>query len=428
MIKKAFFTTAVSFLLFMFSTGYGQASGVKGRVVDEKNAPVQGALTKLITAKKADTTGSDGCFLIEMPTRVFRLDPVSDVISFNNGILSLNVSGDQNQINIEVFDTKGQRISKVMQDGISKGTYDITVLPNNLPVAMYLVKLQIGNRSGVLNVLNLKSQTYSLPGKGLSFEKKLVKQAAGTAIVDSLEISKTGFETVKKAISSFPTDFADIVLKAVPDVGLPPVVNGKSAKTTRYWDCCKPSCGWRSAVKVCDKNNNKITDPNAKSGCDAGGVAFQCWDFAPVEVNSKVSYAWAAFNNQGTQCGDCFQLDLQGALSGKQLVVQVINVGDGGLDAFDLLIPGGGVGALNGCSTQWGNVPMGVQYGGFHSQCGNNADCIRSMCQAAFGEKQDLMRGCNWYLNWFKMTSNPQVMYMKVPCPQGIKNISGIGN
>ena len=50
------------------------------------------------------------------------------------------------------------------------------------------------------------------------------------------------------------------------------------------------------------------------------------------------------------------------------------------------------------------------------------------MCQKAFGDKPDLMRGCDWFLNWFQMGDNPQVVYMKVSCPQEIKNISRIGN
>jgi hypothetical protein len=50
------------------------------------------------------------------------------------------------------------------------------------------------------------------------------------------------------------------------------------------------------------------------------------------------------------------------------------------------------------------------------------------MCQKAFGDKADLMRGCNWFLTWFGMANNPPVMFAKVSCPQKIKDISKIGN
>jgi hypothetical protein len=183
-------------------------------------------------------------------------------------------------------------------------------------------------------------------------------------------------------------------------------------------------------MRICDKNDRDLNDRGAGSSCE-GGPAYQCWDYAPLEINSKVTYAWAAFNNREAGCGDCFQLDLQGDLKGKQMIVQIINIGDGGLNSFDLLIPGGGVGQFNGCSSQWNNPPLGKRYGGFHSECGEDADdaeCIRKMCKRAFGDKKDLMRGCEWYLGWFEMSHNPKVVYKKVSCPKEIKKISRIGN
>jgi hypothetical protein len=50
------------------------------------------------------------------------------------------------------------------------------------------------------------------------------------------------------------------------------------------------------------------------------------------------------------------------------------------------------------------------------------------MCDKAFGNRPDLMRGCNWFLNWFQMADNPKVVFKKVTCPQKIKDISRIGN
>jgi hypothetical protein len=262
-----------------------------------------------------------------------------------------------------------------------------------------------------------------------SFEKALLKKSAtASKVIDTVKVSKDTYKPAQVAINSYSTNVPDIILTLDgSNVTLPPITNGKSARTTRYWDCCKPHCGWQSNMKMCDISGNPITDRNAKSGCE-GGPAFQCLDYAPIEINDKVSYAWAAFNNSGTACGDCFQMAFSGALQGKQMIVQVINIGNGGTDAFDLLIPGGGVGALNGCSRQWNNAPLGVQYGGFMASCGANKDCITGMCEKAFGNKPDLMRGCNWFCNWFKMADNPGVTYMKVSCPKEIKDISRIGN
>lgn len=422
---------AVLAIASVIALGYSQQFVLKGRVVDESNQPVQGAVINVLKADTSSTTDWNGNFSLDMTsTHTLRTaDPVANIISFQNGVLSFNLYGNKQQIQIEVYNNKGVRVNKEVVTGYGSGVQSISILPENVPVAMYFVKFQIGNRASVFNVINIKNRIYSLPGRGLFYEKADGKQSAAVMkVIDTVEISKDGFQKTQIAIESYATDLSTITLKKIEsNLELPPITNGKSAKTTRYWDCCKPHCGWNSNMRQCGIDGKDLNDQGAQSGC-SGGPSFQCWDYSPIEMNSKVSYGWAAFNNSGTQCGDCFQLAFSGALQGKQMIVQVVNIGDGGTDAFDLLIPGGGVGALNGCSRQWNNAPLGVQYGGFHSSCGDNADCIRNMCKAAFGDKEDLMRGCDWYLNWFKMTSNPQVMYMKVSCPKEIKDISRIGN
>jgi hypothetical protein len=431
MLKKVVNLTVI-LTLFIVSPSLGQKAYLKGRVIDSNNQPVQGAQVKLQKAKISQTTGTDGRFSLETAlTQVLKSSMVSDMITFQNGILSVRMSGIQKPIHVDVFDVKGQKITSLVQELSGKGACESKILPDALPEAVYLVKLTLESSSSVFRIMNIKNHTYSLVGPELYFEQSFLKQAnvmSGT-ILDSIEVSKNTYLTTKVAVKSYNTDLGDIVLKTDPanEEGLPPITGGQQANTTRYWDCCKPHCGWHSDMKMCDINGNAITDKNAKSGCD-GGPAFQCMDYAPIEVNSKVSYGWAAFNNSGTNCGDCFQLDFQGSMAGKQMIVQVVNIGNGGQNAFDLLIPGGGVGAMNGCTRQWNNAPLGATYGGFMATCGKNKDCISGMCDKAFGNRPDLMRGCNWFLNWFQMADNPKVVFKKVTCPQKIKDISRIGN
>ncbi len=94
------------------------------------------------------------------------------------------------------------------------------------------------------------------------------------------------------------------------------------------------------------------------------------------------------------------------------MIVQVINNGGVAGDQFDLLIPGGGVGALNGCATQWGvsNSDLGAQYGGFLAGCNGSTSCVQQKCQTIFGDKPDLLAGCNWFLGWFGAADNPNMV------------------
>ncbi|KAI9752226.1 MAG: hypothetical protein M4579_005702 [Chaenotheca gracillima] len=199
-----------------------------------------------------------------------------------------------------------------------------------------------------------------------------------------------------------------------------------SGKTTRYWDCCKPSCAWpgkgdvTSPVTTCDIDNNPLTDPNAASGCQ-GGNSYMCADQSPWAVSDDLAYGFAAVNIAGGTesgwCCACYELTFtSGAIAGKKMVVQATNTGgDLGSNQFDLAIPGGGVGLFNGCTQQYGAPAngWGAQYGGISdgSQCSTFAPAIKP--------------GCDFRFNWFEGTDNPDVDFKQVTCPAALTAKSG---
>lgn len=69
--------------------------------------------------------------------------------------------------------------------------------------------------------------------------------------------------------------------------------------TTRYWDCCKASCGWSgkasvtNPVKTCAPDGITAVDVNTQSGCN-GGTAYMCNNQQPWNVSSTLSYGYAA--------------------------------------------------------------------------------------------------------------------------------------
>ncbi len=214
-----------------------------------------------------------------------------------------------------------------------------------------------------------------------------------------------------------------------------PSITGSNGFATRYWDCCKPSCSWTTAVPACQKDGTtKISDRNAKSGCDSGGNAYECFNFAPwYDSATNLSYGFAAYN--GGACGACYMLQFTGdgatasaaAIKGKQMVVQVINIGNIQSGQFDLLIPGGGVGERTaGCTAQWGNVDLGATYGGLLTECSGSASCVTDKCATVFAGKPDLIAGCSWFTGWYSAADNPKVIYKQVNCPSQITSKTGV--
>jgi hypothetical protein len=220
-----------------------------------------------------------------------------------------------------------------------------------------------------------------------------------------------------------------------------PQITGTNGWASRYWDCCKPSCSWTAncnpPVPSCDKGGTTRIGSDAKNGCEGGGSAFECYDFSPwYESGTNMAYGFAAYN--GVACGTCFELQFTGgsnsgdnpgaaALKGQQMIVQVINIGGIAANQFDLLIPGGGVGAMSaGCTAQWGNVDLGVTYGGLLSECAGDCTCMKGKCSSVFGSISLLKAGCDWFTGWFNCADNPQLVYKQVSCPTQLTSKTGV--
>ncbi|CAF2616788.1 unnamed protein product [Rotaria sp. Silwood2] len=193
--------------------------------------------------------------------------------------------------------------------------------------------------------------------------------------------------------------------------------NRQLGVTTRYWDCCKPSCAWpgkasvTSPVKTCAQNGITSVDANTQSGCN-GGTAYMCNNQQPFSISSTLSYGYAAAHIAGQTeanwCCACYSLIFtSGPVIGKELIVLVTNTGgDLGNNHFDLQMPGGGVGLFNGCSSQFpGPYSWGQTYGGVsqRSDCANLPVVIQA--------------GCYWRFDWFMNADNPTMSFKQVSCP-----------
>jgi len=112
------------------------------------------------------------------------------------------------------------------------------------------------------------------------------------------------------------------------------------------------------------------------------------------------------------------------------MVVQVVNIGALEAGQFDLLIPGGGSGAFDGCANQFPGADLGTQYGGMLQDCATDPDpaqCVRSMCEAAFSPSSEMLAGCLWLVDWLQVANTPEVHYEPIACPDEITAISGLG-
>ncbi|OBT64650.1 hypothetical protein VE03_05837 [Pseudogymnoascus sp. 23342-1-I1] len=200
-----------------------------------------------------------------------------------------------------------------------------------------------------------------------------------------------------------------------------------TAITDRYWDCCKPSCGWKgkasfnSPVFSCDNNNTHLTGYDDGTGCN-GGTAFMCADQSPWAVNDTFSYGFVGASFPGyvedAWCGACYQLDFtSGEVKGKRMVVQAHNTGYDvhSANRFALAIPGGNTSYSGACAIQYGvaNSVFGETNVGLStaSQC----DKLPKALQAP----------CHWRFDWFEDAQRPTANFTRVVCPVELTNRTG---
>ncbi|KAF2475587.1 uncharacterized protein BDR25DRAFT_213635 [Lindgomyces ingoldianus] len=208
--------------------------------------------------------------------------------------------------------------------------------------------------------------------------------------------------------------FLQILTSLILSLPLTHAISG-TGKSTRYWDCCKPSCSWPSKANVtnpvstCDKSSNILTDASTKSGCDSG-TAYMCANQIPWSVNSALSYGFAATALSGQKesdwCCGCYAVTFtSGKAKGKTMLIQSTNTGGDLADnQFDIAMPGGGLGIFDGCSSQFGGLG-GSRYGGVS----NRSDCD-SFPPA-------LKPGCQWRFDWFNNADNPTHQFTQIRCP-----------
>ena len=203
-------------------------------------------------------------------------------------------------------------------------------------------------------------------------------------------------------------------------------LNNNEAITTRYWDCCKPSCAWpgkapvTNPVNTCNKRDVVHVNKIEQSAC-TGGNAFTCSNQAPWNVSNNLSYGFAAVhikgNGEWNWCCNCYELTFKDhRLKGKKMIVQATNTGYDLLNNhFDIAIPGGGQGIFTGCFTQYGTdwYPETNRYGGV------------SHWKECYKLPSTLRTACLWRFNWFKNVDNPRVTFKLVSCPKVLTDITG---
>jgi hypothetical protein len=451
-----------------------QTVSLSGKVINTTGRPINGVKVQLAKfVEISGVTDTGGLFTLKgevTSVRTLKIEGLIPDAVMRGSDLRVFVRS-VSQVKVTVYSASGKLVYNVSTTPLNPGLNNISLPMNSFSTGMYLISVTYeGNRSlfrySVSNSENISQQKIARPGEVLKAQ----------AILDTLWFSADGYVDTSYVLTSYEKSGIQITMERASRLAnitkkcnsLKPTAlsGGQKGWGSRYWDCCKPHCSWPEKTKHFAANCNKdgieipcyktITNgtwtgtQGTKSGCDADGEAYMCYSHVPFALCDELSLGFAAVPANNDICGKCYQIDFDGGfhngeakpahllMKGKTMIVMASNIGgDVSGGQFDMMIPGGGLGAFkSGCQKQWGidvnnESLVGKTYGGFTSKCqeklGWDADpeatkeCVRSMCDNLFGKNpklRDLYDGCIWYVDWMHAVDNPTFTYKEVQCPQ----------
>jgi hypothetical protein len=182
-----------------------QTISLSGKVSNKMGKAISGAIVTLAVQKLKDTTDAAGAYSINGGTFLTNPAPIlpnAEKISFTSGIFVLSLTKPA-RVRIEMFDIKGNLLERVIDQASSAGDYRFDLLKRPLAANVLIVRVSIGQRAltfrhvPVNNAVRRAGTSIALFSNGRETLEK------AQAIVDSLQVTATGYASTTIAISSY---------------------------------------------------------------------------------------------------------------------------------------------------------------------------------------------------------------------------------
>ena len=212
MLRNTFFIIAVT--VFLANT---QTINLQGVVSNSDGDPISGALVSLVRQNMKDTTGADGKFSFIDATSVKDLPaivPQANDISLKNNVLQLALRT-QSSMRVELFDLQGNLVAREVTMNAAAGIYRFDIAKHCRTANVLVIKAAIGRSEVSFRYMALNGvKNISTPltaGSAISGGSGLTAMAA---VVDTLTVEATGYQTKSVAITSLDNQEQNITLEA----------------------------------------------------------------------------------------------------------------------------------------------------------------------------------------------------------------------
>ena len=181
-----------------------QSIALKGKVTDQSQKPITGAVVTLKSKQLSDTTDAEGAFSIAGGTGV-RLSSVpslsgAEILQLAGGVIVLRLS-QKIPVCVELFDVRGNLLQRTFDKTVPAGEYRIAVKQHLSAPKMLVVRVSVGEKAMQFRYLPFANGVQT--GVSGSVTAPAAELAKLQASVDELEVAALGYTTKTVAISSY---------------------------------------------------------------------------------------------------------------------------------------------------------------------------------------------------------------------------------
>jgi poly(3-hydroxybutyrate) depolymerase len=181
-----------------------QTINVRGTVSNATGKPIANATVTLTVQKLTTTTTSTGAYsLTKTGVIVFPvLAPQTPQIFLKSGILEIGLAT-PSPVLVEIFDVKGNRLTKEFKQEVSAGVYRLNIAKNSLATNVLVIRATIGNQKITFHYMPLNSGKYTVHHYTTPVSASLSKTTA--AAVDTIKAAANGYLAKSLPISKLDT-------------------------------------------------------------------------------------------------------------------------------------------------------------------------------------------------------------------------------
>jgi hypothetical protein len=397
MQMKLRFNCLFLIIIFLFNLSFSSQI-LSGTVKDGAGASIEGATVQLVIADKSTVTDAGGNWQFNLPMtiKMQRVQNGSFSAVIQKGLLAITIHEPLLHVKVSLYQLDGTLIDCVTDKKLPSGHHTINLIRQSLPPKTVLIKADIGGTVTYFKLPVMASMAGHIGPVSKGDNTTSGHLAKVSAVIDTIKVTKSGYQTAAIAIESYKSGPHHIVLKK----------NGVSYRLPppsycHSWDYvpdCIPGNPNTKCGGVCNTINACSESQTSKPGAD---VTFICPRFmlhspemlqaAIDDGNEEYLYAVVGHDvdfgfidgDEASTCCNCYQIiyaypspdnekqvqlnpdDVSKPASAvpipKPIIAQSFNTA-ATKNTFDIYMGGGGFGAHNGCGPGLGATSTSGQY------------------------------------------------------------------